>query len=151
MTYALEIREKAQRDFDAIPAKEAARLSKRIVALSNDLAGDVKRLTNFTPSYRLRVGDWRVLFDVTGTTVIIHRVLHRREHIDFVLTLRRGIGIVSEKGRTGEGGRTDPDGRDAHRGSERPAPDISQVTAPCAWRTSPALVWQLRLRRTTNL
>ena len=33
---------------------------KDIEAMSDDLAGDVKRLTNFTPEYRLRVGDYRV-------------------------------------------------------------------------------------------
>jgi mRNA interferase RelE/StbE len=79
MTYELEIRDKAQRDFDAIPPKDAARISKRIAALTHDLQGDVKRLTHVHPDYRLRVGDWRVLFEVAGPTVIIHRVLHRRE------------------------------------------------------------------------
>lgn len=79
MTYELEIRVRAQRDFDAIPPKDTARISKRIAALADNLAGDVKRLTNFTPSYRLRVGDWRVLFEVANQTVVVHRVLHRRE------------------------------------------------------------------------
>jgi len=78
-TYVIEIRERAQRDFDAIPPKDAARIAKRIAALAHDLAGDVKRLTNFTPSYRLRVGDWRVLFEVVNRSVVVHRVLHRRE------------------------------------------------------------------------
>jgi mRNA interferase RelE/StbE len=79
MIYIIEIRDKAQRDFDSIPPKDAARISKRIAALANDLQGDVKHLTNFAPEYRLRVGDWRVLFEVNGATVIIHRVMHRRE------------------------------------------------------------------------
>ena len=38
----------------------------------------VKRLKRRAGA-RLRVGDWRVLFEVAGPTVIIHRVLHRRE------------------------------------------------------------------------
>jgi mRNA interferase RelE/StbE len=42
----------------------ARRIDSKIQRLSNDLAGDVKRLTNFTPEFRLRVSDWRVLFDV---------------------------------------------------------------------------------------
>ncbi len=79
MTYEVEIRDKAQRDFDVIPPKDAERISRRIVNLTQNLSGDVKRLTNFSPSYRLRVGDWRVLFEVEGGTVVIHRVLHRRE------------------------------------------------------------------------
>jgi mRNA interferase RelE/StbE len=79
MTYKIEIREKAQSDFDVIPAKDAARICQRITALAHDLQGDVKRLQNFTPKYRLRVGDWRVLFEVAGDLVTIYRVLNRRD------------------------------------------------------------------------
>jgi mRNA interferase RelE/StbE len=43
------------------------------------LSGDVKRLTNFTPEYRLRVGEYRVLFETAGARVVIYRILHRRE------------------------------------------------------------------------
>jgi len=41
--------------------------------------GDVKRLTNFSPSWRLRVGDWRVLFQAEGTRLMVHRIVHRSE------------------------------------------------------------------------
>jgi mRNA interferase RelE/StbE len=47
--------------------------------MSNDLKGDVKRLTNFTAEYRLRVGDYRALFEIEGQTIIIYRIRHRRE------------------------------------------------------------------------
>ncbi len=47
--------------------------------MGNDLKGDVKRLTNFTPEYRLRVGGYRVLFEVEEKTIIIYRIRHRRE------------------------------------------------------------------------
>lgn len=40
---------------------------------------NLERLTNFEPAYRLRVGDYRVLFDVIDETIMIGRVLHRRE------------------------------------------------------------------------
>jgi len=39
----------------------------------------VKKLTNFEPAYRLRVGDYRVLFDVSEEVVQVGRVLHRKE------------------------------------------------------------------------
>jgi mRNA interferase RelE/StbE len=47
--------------------------------MSNDLKGDVKRLTNFTPEYRLRVGDYRVLFELEEKSIVIYRIRHRRE------------------------------------------------------------------------
>jgi hypothetical protein len=40
-------------------------------ALQNNLDGDVKRLTNFTPEYRLRVGNYRILFEVEGAAVVV--------------------------------------------------------------------------------
>jgi mRNA interferase RelE/StbE len=46
------------------------------------MAGDVKRLVNFTPGYRLRVGDWRVLFQPEGTRVVVYRIVHRAEAYD---------------------------------------------------------------------
>lgn len=50
---------------------------KKISMMQDDLAGDVKRLVHYTPGYRLRVGDWRVLFEPIGTTIRIWRVVHR--------------------------------------------------------------------------
>ena len=46
--------------------------------MTDDLTGDVKQLTNFTPEYRLRVGNYRVLFEIQGNT-IVYGVRHRRE------------------------------------------------------------------------
>ncbi|NET48262.1 MAG: type II toxin-antitoxin system RelE/ParE family toxin [Merismopedia sp. SIO2A8] len=52
--------------------------SSRNSATPDNLAGDVKRLTNFTPEYRLRVGDYRILFEIDNSAIIIYRVKHRR-------------------------------------------------------------------------
>ncbi|MBI4688494.1 MAG: type II toxin-antitoxin system RelE/ParE family toxin, partial [Nitrospirae bacterium] len=41
--------------------------------------GNIKKLTNHTPEYRLRVGDWRVLFEVLEDNIIIYRIRHRKE------------------------------------------------------------------------
>ena len=57
----------------------ARRIRSKIDRLSNDLAGDVKRLTNFSPEYRLRVGDWRVLFNVDGDVVSVEHIRHRSD------------------------------------------------------------------------
>jgi mRNA interferase RelE/StbE len=37
-------------------------------------------LTNHRPEYRLRVGDYRVLFEIDGRDRVIgYRIMHRRE------------------------------------------------------------------------
>jgi mRNA interferase RelE/StbE len=45
--------------------------------MENNLAGDVKKLTNFTFEYRLRVGNYRVLFEIEDTNIVIYRVKPR--------------------------------------------------------------------------
>ncbi len=79
MKYEIELKPKAIKDLDSLQKKEAQRIVERIKRMENNLDGDVKRLTNFTPEYRLRVGDFRVLFEVAGTQVTVYRVLNRRD------------------------------------------------------------------------
>lgn len=52
---------------------------KKIEEISDNLKGDVKHLTDSTPEFRLRVGDYRVLFEIEGEAIIIYRIRHRRE------------------------------------------------------------------------
>jgi len=64
---------------DSLSPDVARRILLKVYAMQDDLAGDVKRLTNMTPGYRLRVGDYRVLFELEGDRIIVYRVRHRRE------------------------------------------------------------------------
>ena len=79
MAYRIEIKKKAIKDLQDIPLEQRTQILSRIELLSNELTGDVKKLTNFTPEFRLRWGNWRILFEIEADTVIIYRVLHRRE------------------------------------------------------------------------
>ena len=40
---------------------------------------NLKKLTNFELAYRVRVGDYRILFDVFDERIEIGRILHRKE------------------------------------------------------------------------
>lgn len=77
MEYRLVFGREALRDLERLSPEVARRVLSKIQRLAHDLAGDITRLTNFTPEYRLRVGDWRVLFDVDGDCVLIQHVSHR--------------------------------------------------------------------------
>ncbi len=79
MQYRVELKPRAVKDLRAIAPTERTRLLDRIENLENNLEGDVKRLTDFTPEFRLRVGNYRVLFEVDGQRVVVYRVLHRRD------------------------------------------------------------------------
>jgi mRNA interferase RelE/StbE len=79
MRYNVQFKPSALRDMGGLSSRMRARLLARIEEMSNDLKGDVKRLTSFTPEYRLRVGDYRVLFEIEGEKLVIYRIRHRRE------------------------------------------------------------------------
>lgn len=80
MAFQLEFKPKAAKDLDKLPRETASRVIRKLEALRSGLkGGDVKRLTNFSPEYRLRVGDYRALFEVEGSSIVVYRVIHRRE------------------------------------------------------------------------
>ena len=80
MRYEVELKPRARKDLLRFPKADAARVMAALEKLQNDLTGDVKHLTAFTPEYRLRVGDYRVLFEIEHTNrVVVYRVRHRRE------------------------------------------------------------------------
>ena len=72
----------AIKDLQAIPLPDRDRIRSRVAAYAAAPAGaghDVRALVNHSATLRLRVGDWRVVFDVLGDDMAIKRVLHRRE------------------------------------------------------------------------
>jgi len=78
MYYEIEIKPKAIKDGKKIKNKKTLQnIFDKIELLSNNLQGNVKHLTNFTPEYRLRVGDYRILFEVENDKVIVYRILQR--------------------------------------------------------------------------
>ncbi len=79
MKYEIEIRKRAEKDLSNIPKSDAQKIADAIFALEDGLVGDIKKLTNFSPEYRLRIGDWRILFEASRNKITIFRILHRRE------------------------------------------------------------------------
>jgi len=79
MQYEIRFKPRALKDGKKIPNQELARIFEKIAALENGLSGDVKHLTDFYPEYRLRVGNYRVLFEIEGSNVVIYRIRHRKD------------------------------------------------------------------------
>jgi len=79
MKYKIEFKPRSTKDLRAINNDDARKILVKVRELENDLIGDVKRLTDFEPQYRLRVGNYRVLFNVEKDVIIIYRIKHRRE------------------------------------------------------------------------
>lgn len=79
MNYHVELKPTAIKDLKNIPKKEEARIIARLESLEDNMKGNVKRLTNFTPEYRMRAGNDRVLFEVEGDRIIVYRFKHRKD------------------------------------------------------------------------
>ena len=79
MKYQIQFQPKVIKALDKLPTQEKIKIVTKIEALKDDLQGDVKKLTNFTPEYRLRVGNYRVLFGIEGQILTIYQVKHRRD------------------------------------------------------------------------
>lgn len=79
MRYEIEFKRRSVKDLKGVPSNDHRQIVARIEAMKDDLAGDVKKLTNFSPEYRLRVGDYRVLFEVDGSKIIVYRIKHRKD------------------------------------------------------------------------
>jgi len=76
----IEISKVAISDLRTISDPHRKNIEKKIASLKNyPNVSNVKRLVDYDPPYRLRVGDYRVLFDMTEDTVFIGRVLHRKK------------------------------------------------------------------------
>jgi mRNA interferase RelE/StbE len=79
MEYEIYYLDEARASLKRLSPEVARRIVNKIERMRHGLAGDVKRLKEFVPNYRLRVGDWRVLFEVERRSIIIHEIKHRSE------------------------------------------------------------------------
>lgn len=69
-------------DLDGLPARERAQILRKIERLTHGLHGDIKHLHNAEAAYRLRMGDYRILFDVEGGVIVIRRIGNRKDVYD---------------------------------------------------------------------
>jgi mRNA interferase RelE/StbE len=82
MIYRVEIRASAQRDIARFPSREQKRITTKISALAeNPRPSGCVKLTALDNLWRIRVGDYRVVYSIHDQEliVLIVHVAHRRE------------------------------------------------------------------------
>ncbi|MEI6232009.1 MAG: type II toxin-antitoxin system RelE/ParE family toxin [Planctomycetota bacterium] len=79
MNFKIVITGRAEKDLKSVPKLAATKIHSAILAMKDNMKGDIKKLVNHVPDYRLKVGDWRVLFEVEHDTIVIARVLNRKD------------------------------------------------------------------------
>ena len=70
---------RARKDLHNLPQTDRRQLLERIESYAATRTGDVAALKDLPGSFRLRWGDWRVIFSVSGDVMTVKRVRHRRE------------------------------------------------------------------------
>ena len=74
----VEYKSSALRDLKRITQGDRDTIVWAVTSYAETGRGDVRALKN-QPGFRLRVGDWRVIFDITADVVLIRHVLRRSE------------------------------------------------------------------------
>ncbi|HYR77169.1 MAG TPA: type II toxin-antitoxin system RelE/ParE family toxin [Pyrinomonadaceae bacterium] len=62
-----------------LPKTAATQVIRKISRLEDGLTGNIKRLRQADFGYRLRMGDYRILFDVENATIVIQKIGHRKD------------------------------------------------------------------------
>ena len=82
MSYRVEIKKSAQKEIAALPKRDQRRVMSAIADLADDpRPKGVRKLVDADDAYRIRVGDYRVVYQVAGRilTVFVVRVAHRKD------------------------------------------------------------------------
>ena len=80
--YSLEIKPSAQKELDPLDDAVYTRIDRKILALAdNPRPAGCKKLSGYKDHWRVRVGDWRVLYTIDDQAKLINitRIAHRRE------------------------------------------------------------------------
>ncbi len=80
--FQIEYGASALDDLDGLPARERAQIIRKIERLQSGLHSNIKHLREAEAMYRLRMGDYRILFDVEGDVIVIRKIGNRKDVYD---------------------------------------------------------------------
>ena len=80
MRYSLVYTERAIKDLRGLDSNLKERIGRTLLRYEKDPLKYAERLTQSQlGSFRFRIGDYRVVFDIEGSQIVVLRVGHRRE------------------------------------------------------------------------
>lgn len=80
MSYRLVYTQRASKDIQKLEPKVKSRIGKALLRFEFDPLCFAKKLTNASlGTYRFRVGDYRIIFDLEGDEIVVLRVGHRSD------------------------------------------------------------------------
>jgi mRNA interferase RelE/StbE len=84
-SYSLEVKPSARKELESLPDHVLARVVQKLVSLGHaPRPTGCKKLRGYKDQWRVRVGDWRVVYviDDAAKLISITRIAHRREVYD---------------------------------------------------------------------
>jgi mRNA interferase RelE/StbE len=79
MNYTVILTDEVKGALRNLPLVLRREIGHKLFLLEEDLRGDVKKLKGSRNEYRLRVGDYRVLFELEGRVVSVYAVGDRKK------------------------------------------------------------------------
>ncbi len=82
MKYAVRLDSRARKTLDRLPGDVYGRIIRKLKAIEDDpRPPGVEKLTGMEDLYRVRVGDWRIVYAIRDREllIIVIRIGHRRE------------------------------------------------------------------------
>jgi mRNA-degrading endonuclease RelE of RelBE toxin-antitoxin system len=76
--FQLRLSDEALDQLRALPKVLRRRIGDRLTALETAFSGDVKKLAGSETKYRLRVGNYRILFRLVRNEIHVYRVSDRK-------------------------------------------------------------------------
>lgn len=80
--YSVEVKPAARKELEALPDPVLARVVRKLESLADvPRPAGCKKLKGYKDQWRIRIGDWRVVYiiDETVKLVSVVRIAHRRE------------------------------------------------------------------------
>ena len=80
--FRIEYGPSALDDLDSLPPRVRTQVLRKIERLEHGIQGNIKCLHDAEAMYRLRMGDYRILFDTEGDVIVIRRIGNRKDVYD---------------------------------------------------------------------
>ncbi len=79
MRYTVVLTNEVKAKLRALPLSLRREIGHKLFLLEEDLSGSVKKLKGSRNEYRLRVGDYRVIFELEGRIATVYAVGNRKD------------------------------------------------------------------------
>lgn len=77
--YSVILTDEVKAKLRALPLALRREIGHKLFLIEEDLAGNVKKLKGSRNQYRLRVGEYRVLFELEGRTLTVYAAGNRKD------------------------------------------------------------------------